>query len=300
MKRTTKMLILIMSASIPFMNTIYANDSEGNVLISRNAASVTTSDVDNYLSTLPEDQLAQFIVSRKRVLEVIANLLDTKSLYTIALDQGVENKPDVQQQLARARMQIIIQAWLNDYVDSNMLDDYSQLAKEHYLVNRGDYIEPESVTVRHVLISTRGKTPEQAGTEAAKIRQRILDGDLTFKDALIQYSDDPSKAKNNGQLENVGKGQTHPAFEQAAFALTERGEISDIVVTAFGSHIIQLLHHNDPRQLEFDEVKDKIVDLVKTQHRQQLSKDYIDRIKETDVNLNEDALTHYLENMSTR
>ena len=77
-----------------------------------------------------------------------------------------------------------------------------------------------------------------------QIRKRILEGESSFSTMAILYSEDPGSAKKGGELGFVGKGEFAPAFETAAFNLRD-GEISEVVETEFGFHIIQLIERRD-------------------------------------------------------
>jgi len=72
-----------------------------------------------------------------------------------------------------------------------------------------------------------------------ELRYRILNGE-NFATLAILYSEDPGSAKNGGELGMFGRGEMYPAFEGAAFSL-EKGEVSDIVETEAGYHILQLI-----------------------------------------------------------
>jgi len=75
--------------------------------------------------------------------------------------------------------------------------------------------------------------------ELLELRKRILDGE-SFSTLAILYSEDPGSAKNGGELGFYGRGQLYPAFEAAAYKL-KPGEISGIVKTKAGYHIIQMI-----------------------------------------------------------
>lgn len=73
-----------------------------------------------------------------------------------------------------------------------------------------------------------------------QIRKRILDGESSFSTMAILYSEDPGSAKKGGELGFTGRGEFAPEFEMVAFNLRD-GEISEVVETQFGFHIIQLI-----------------------------------------------------------
>ena len=77
-----------------------------------------------------------------------------------------------------------------------------------------------------------------------QIRKRILEGESSFATMAVLYSEDPGSSKKGGELGLTGKGVWAPEFEAAAFNLRD-GEISDVVETQFGFHIIQLIERRD-------------------------------------------------------
>jgi peptidyl-prolyl cis-trans isomerase SurA len=102
-------------------------------------------------------------------------------------------------------------------------------------------IIPEQVEISQIVV-----TPEISEEQTQSIkdklnlyRERVYAGE-DFKTLAILYSDDIVSAKNGGELGYVNRGELVPEFERAAFKLKE-GEVSEIVVTKFGMHIIQLI-----------------------------------------------------------
>ena len=77
-----------------------------------------------------------------------------------------------------------------------------------------------------------------------QIRKRILDGESSFSTMAVLYSEDPGSARKGGELGFTGRGEFAPEFEAVAFNLRD-GEISEVVETQFGFHIIQLIERRD-------------------------------------------------------
>ncbi len=105
----------------------------------------------------------------------------------------------------------------------------------------------EQIAASHILIQYKGaqnadasvtRTKEQAKAKIDEIKARLAKGEK-FEDIARKESDGPSKA-SGGSLGTFGRGEMVPAFEQAAFKLQKQGDVSDVVETQFGYHIIRL------------------------------------------------------------
>lgn len=91
------------------------------------------------------------------------------------------------------------------------------------------------IRASHILVSNQGRDDEAAKAEIDAVRTRISEG-AEFATVAGEVSDCPSGAQG-GDLGMFGKGMMVPEFEQAAFAL-EVGDLSDVVETDFGYHLI--------------------------------------------------------------
>ncbi len=132
-------------------------------------------------------------------------------------------------------------------------------ARQFYDANKKDkYSQPE-VHARHILIRT---APEDTPAIKAEKRQK-LESILkeareknNFYELALQYSDDTGNSSKGGDLGFFARGQMVKPFEDKAFSI-KIGEISDIVETSFGYHIIEKLEERD--QQPYDEVKNNLI-----------------------------------------
>ncbi len=144
--------------------------------------------------------------------------------------------------------------------------------QSYYDQHREEYRVPDQVKVRHILIKTPLPEPGQKEDEKAVAEARAKAADILkqikaggdFAKLAEKYSDDPGSAKDGGELGWIGRGRTVPEFEKVAFALP-KGEISDLVKSSYGFHIIQVEDKQDAHLKSFPEVKNEIAEKVKQQ-----------------------------------
>jgi len=135
-----------------------------------------------------------------------------------------------------------------------------------YASSMDSFRTPERVKVRHILLMTQGKSDAEKKTALTKaqdlLKQVKAGGD--FADLAKKNSQDPGSAQNGGDLGFIVKGQTVPPFEKFAFS-AKPNEISDLVTTEYGYHIIQMEEKQPARVKPFEEVKDSITEQLKKQ-----------------------------------
>ncbi len=146
----------------------------------------------------------------------------------------------------------------------------------YYNAHRDQYRVAEQVKVSHILIKTPlpgadGKVDEK-GVAAAQQRAedllKQLKAGAKFEDLAKKNSEDPGSAKEGGSLGWIGKGRTVPEFEKAAFSLP-KGQISDLVKSSYGFHIIRVDDKQDAHMKSLEEVKGEIEPIVKQQKAQE-------------------------------
>ena len=132
--------------------------------------------------------------------------------------------------------------------------------KAVYQQNIQQYEVPNRVHAEHILLTTVGKTDAEVAeikTKAEDILGQARKKGANFEDLAKKYSEDPGSKTKGGDLGWLVQGQTVPEFEKAAFTLP-KGEISDLIKTQYGFHIIQVLDKETAHTKTFDEVKDTL------------------------------------------
>jgi peptidyl-prolyl cis-trans isomerase C len=186
----------------------------------------------------------------------------------------------MQQLKSDQRQQMLVDKVIQAEVNSKVAVQPNQV-DEFYAKNQDKMSEPEAVHVQHILI----RTPTQADA-AAKAKARAeaeailkqLKGGADFATLAKQKSQDPGSAPNGGDLPFFARGQMVPPFEQAAFTL-KPGEVSPVVETQFGFHIIKMVEHRAARVVPLEEARPQITDMLKQQQANEKGNAYINQLK---------------------
>jgi peptidyl-prolyl cis-trans isomerase D len=142
--------------------------------------------------------------------------------------------------------------------------------RRYYDQHQAQYRVPEQVKVSHIWIKMPvpgddGKPDDKKVAEAQHRAEGLLKqlkNGAKFEDVAKKYSEDPGSASVGGSLGWIGRGQATPEFEKVAFSLP-KGQISDVVKSSDGFHIIRVDDKQDAHVKSLDDVKAEIEPLVK-------------------------------------
>jgi len=152
--------------------------------------------------------------------------------------------------------------------------------KDYYNSNLEDFKVPDQVRARHILIRVPRDASEVRRKEALeaiqKAAERIQKGEA-FEQVAKEVSQDGS-ALQGGDLGYFGRGRVVPEFEKVAFSL-EKGQLSDIVQTQFGYHLIKVEDRRPAGTKLFQEVASGIEGLLKRMKAESLGRDYIEKLR---------------------
>src|SRR5207248_947331 len=127
-----------------------------------------------------------------------------------------------------------------------------------YNNNMEQYTTPEQVRASHMLLKTEGKDDAAVKAKAEDVLKQARGG-ADFAELAKKYSEDEQSAKNGGDLDYFGRGRMVPEFDQAVFAM-QPGQISDLVKTQYGYHIIKLVDKKTATTRSLAELKPQITD----------------------------------------
>lgn len=148
-------------------------------------------------------------------------------------------------------------------LDTNQLRQTMQIPedvlKKQYQDSIQQYAVPNQVHVQHILFKTVGQTDAEVAETKKKAEDVLKQArkGVKFDELAKKYSEDPGSKDKGGELGWIRQGQTVPEFEKEAFSLAP-GQISDLVKTQYGFHIIKVLEKQTAHTKPFDEVKDAL------------------------------------------
>lgn len=236
-------------------------EGDQQVVASRGGVSVTLADLDAKVMELPPELRAGYLDDPQRIEETIGSLLLAKQLAAKAYELGADEDPYLPNQLEQAKIRYM--ATRARVLSEQRLEipDFSDLAYESYLANPAKYSTPETLQLTHILVSTKGRDDAAARARAEEAHELAVSGKRPFAELVAEYTDEEVRGnKTNGKLQNVTRGTMVPEFEQAAFALTDSGQISDVVKTDYGYHVILLNERKLPERAAFEQIKPKIIE----------------------------------------
>jgi peptidyl-prolyl cis-trans isomerase D len=141
------------------------------------------------------------------------------------------------------------------------IDVTEQELEDEYQASLADYRTDEERRVSHILLDF-GDDEAVAQGKIEDILAQVQAG-KEFAELAKEFSVDTFSAEKGGDVDWFGKGMMDPAFEEAAYALAKVGDVSDVVKSDFGFHIIKLTDIKEQTTTAFADVKDEIATKVK-------------------------------------
>jgi peptidyl-prolyl cis-trans isomerase D len=139
------------------------------------------------------------------------------------------------------------------------------------------YTTPEQVRASHILFKTEGKDDAAVKAKAEDVLKQAKSG-ADFAELAKKYSEDESSAKNGGDLDYFGRGKMVPEFDQAVFAM-QPGQISDLVKTQYGYHIIKLVDKKAATTRSLADVRQQIIDQLSFERAQAQAADMSQKLE---------------------
>lgn len=293
-----------------------AKDSAASVVATVNGITITRQDFDREMETAKKyfahegHDAKDKAQEQERKQAVLDKLVNGALLYSASVKDGIKVDPaavDAEFNAYKARFQsdkefqdalaklsfdeagikdkigqsLAIEQFINEkFVGKATVAD--QEVKDYYDNNVSAFASPEQVRASHILITVKPDADEATKREARKklerIRKKIIAGG-DFAAFAKKNSDCPSSSKG-GDLGYFSRGQMVKPFEAAVFSMMP-GDISDIVETQFGYHLIKLTDKKHASTVSFDEARERIRGYLQRNKSQQALVEYLKTMHDT-------------------
>lgn len=218
---------------------------------------ITANDIRADALRMPPETRAKVLVQPQTVGQIASNLYIRRALGEQAVSEGLANDPVVQASLQQARDRVLSDALLAR-IDAKATPESSALegmARNTYVASPDRFKSAEQVQVRHILVNGTDAAAKQKAEDLLKQLQSGAD----FAALAKASSADPGSAARGGDLGFFERGRMVPEFEAAAFALQKNGDISPLVQTQYGFHLLKLEGRRPAGLRSFEEVRAAIV-----------------------------------------
>lgn len=220
---------------------------------------------------ISEEEIRQSIEDIKR-----QNKMSQEALVSALIGQGMnfeQYKLQMKEQLERLRL-------MSQEVKSKIQVSEREI-KEYYEANGATYSEDPTYRARHIFLKVDKKASNE---EIKKVMAKAADVTLEarsesdFADLAKKYSDDPGAKNDGGDLGTFKKGEMLPEIESVVISM-KPGEISELVTTAAGFHIIKLEERNEGKLKSFESVKASIDDLLYKKKSEERFKQWAEELR---------------------
>lgn len=293
MKRGTRTVGLILTASVLALCSACENPTSspsqpaaapnalsaeevGEVLAEVNGMQVGTKEFDRtYARAMPSRPQDEVQDDNAKKQEVLDRLIADKLLYQEALRQGLDKDPKIQRMMINTLLRKDVYGTLRN---SDISDEELQAYFEEH---KDEFIVPEKVQVKRILIRISDETPEaDARKKIDNILTEVRKDPDSFKDWAIKESQDPFARRGGdvGFISKSGKPGLDSKVVEEAFKL-DAGQISDVFKTDDGLNIIQVVNKRDRVERSFEQMKGAVLRRLKTDKSRNLQENYVDNLK---------------------
>jgi peptidyl-prolyl cis-trans isomerase C len=283
---TAKFIAAVLCAAVlfgcqggtPSSDSKSESKKEGQVLAEVNGGSITTGDFKSELKNLPE-----YLKAMADTPEGRKEMLDTMVIRELILQQatkdGLDKGAEIEEKLKDLKKRLIVESFLKKKVETESQVSDADLQK-FYDENKEKFKTGEQIKASHILVKTE--------KEAKDLLAQIKAGG-NFEELAKKNSVDSSAAKG-GDLGWFGKGSMVPVFEKAALALKE-GQVSDVVKSDFGFHVIKLTGKRPAGIRPLAEVKEQIKGAIMPTRQQEVFQKIKEELKKSaKITIKEDVL----------
>ena len=243
-------LLFVPGASFSQEETLVAKIGEKNI---------TLSDFNKILNFFDPDKL-KVIENNPQIKEqILQQMVQALVISQLAKQGGFDARPDIKEQMELQKNGFLANEYLKREIMQKVTVSENE-GKTYYDANNDEFKAPEMVRARHILFLVDTSATDEAKKnvyEKAAATLKKIKGGEDFAKLASELSGDPGSKSKGGDIGFVAKGKTVKPFEDALFSL-KTGEISGVIETQFGYHIIKAEEKKDASVRPFEAVKEEI------------------------------------------
>ncbi len=273
-------LFLVSSACEKGGKTKTTDVGNDAVVAKINNEKITLSEFNERLKDYPALAHAGGNIDLQTKKGFLDNLVVRELLYQDAIKNGMDKDKETASFIEEMKKRVVVERFFKKEVDEKAKVNEEEL-KKYYNEHPEEAKNPVDVRAAHILVKTK--------EEADMIKGKIRSG-AKFEDMAKTYSIDPGSRVKGGDLGFFSKGMMVPEFEETAFKL-KKGEVSDIIQTRFGFHIIKLLDKKEGKTQGFEEVKGDLENKLVAKKRKDMFDSLVAGLKsKAKITINEELL----------
>jgi peptidyl-prolyl cis-trans isomerase C len=245
-----------------------AKKESGTVLATIDGDDISLQEFNKELDKIPAN-MKMLVATQTGKKNYLDRLIIKRLLLKEAKKEKVETEKEFQDRLSDIKDQLLIESVLKKKItaDAKITDED---LKKYYDANKESFKKDKEINTRHILL--------KSDEEAKQVQARLQKGE-DFAELAKKYSIDPQAAQSGGELGYHPKGTLMPEYEEAASKLTKVGQISGIVRTKYGFHIIKLEGTRPAAYVPFDEVKEFMKQKIAQEKQTELLDKYVNDLK---------------------
>ena len=228
------------------------------MLLQAGADSITVDDVMAAAHAASEGQRQQYFTDREALQTLVQDLYLRRMLARQARERALDQSPAGRVTLQLAQERALSELRLAEIDAASRLSDaqWEQKAREVHASEPARFSRPEQIHARHILIGF-GADKAQARQRAEALRQQLQQG-ASFEELARTQSSDTITAGRGGDLGWVIRGGMVKPFDDAV-AKMQPGQLSEVVETVYGYHVIRLEGRRPPELIPFEQVQGDLV-----------------------------------------
>jgi peptidyl-prolyl cis-trans isomerase C len=283
----------------------FAIPAAADPLVRDGEFTLSKAEVEYALAASPPQIRESAMVDEASRYEFISTLLVSKRVLAMLEALQVEDDPVTFHEFLFRRLEVARELDRQLFQNQLVLPDFEALALERYKISKNEIAPvPEIRESSHILLlcteDCEGEKETETVASLQALTERILEGE-SFSDLAVEYSQDPGSKSRGGRLSNgIARNAENvdQSFRDALFELKEVGDISDVVRSRFGFHILKLESVTPSRERSFDEVKPALVAEIEKRFRQDAYRDYLLALAPSDgLEIDFDAFDELVESM---